>query len=516
MPELNQEEERLHLTCYRYGSDVPEGDFTDENEARQAGWRLDAEDHWYSPEAMDNGCMCDICGAYIDYDHDDYLSDIDGDGECYHSDCAEDAYYCDHCDAWHWTGNYAQERVIIHDNGNEYDQYWCSECANEDAQWDNEDECYHYWRYTQPPRIEDIIHYYPEGVKPESCPDCIAAGMAKGQCEKCLRNQAYNRELCETTLWVYDTSASTAGFYHPRQHVEFKKMFYRDKHEHPHLYYGIEVEVSFEIKNMEPRIADVAGEFIRLTKGLFVAESDSSLENGIEFISRPTSYKMWTKPETIAMLKEAFAYLKSKGAYINQPKKNGIHIHMSRKFFERNTKKSVDQINKDLDWVFQYYQPEIEQISQREYTRYCYSKIDDIKNYFAGSRIVGNNNSRFKNIVISGELQPTQIVDGHMEHHAVIAMRDHTIEVRCFKSSIDVDTIISYIEFVRNVAHTVRNKDIKNMTLDDILASKNSPMLDQYVWKLRKKGLKTDKKVKQNLKYKIDQKELIEAMNAPF
>jgi hypothetical protein len=54
------------------------------------------------------------------------------------------------------------------------------------------------------------------------------------------------------------------------------------------------------------------------------------------------------------------------------------------------------------------------------------------------------------------------------------------------------------------------------MTLDDILASKNSPTLDQYVWKLRKKGLKTDKKVKKNLKYKIDQKELIEAMNAPF
>ena len=103
-------------------------------------------------------------------------------------------------------------------------------------------------------------------------------------------------------------------------------MFYRDKHEHPHLYYGLEVEVSFEIKNMQPRIVDVAAEFIRRTKGLFVAESDSSLQNGIEFISRPTSYKMWTHPETIKLLRDGFDYLKSQGAYIDQPKRNGIHI----------------------------------------------------------------------------------------------------------------------------------------------------------------------------------------------
>ena len=511
MPEPNQEEETIHLVCHRYGT---EADFTDREEARDAGWYLDAADNWYSPEAMDNGCICDICGEYIDYDHDDYLSDVDGDNECYHTDCADDTYFCDHCDAWHWNENYSQERVVIHDNGNEYDQYWCSECANNDANWDEDDECYHYYRNSQPPRIEEIIHYYPEGMKPECCPDCISAGMVKGQCEKCLRAQAFNKELCETTLWVYDTSASTAGFYHPRQHVEFKKMFYRDKHEHPHLYYGIEIEVSFDIKYMDSRIADVAGEFIRRTNGLFVAESDSSLQNGIEFISRPTSYKMWTKPETIKMLKDAFAYLKSKGAFINQPKSNGIHIHMSRKFFERNTQKSPEQINKDLDWVFQYYQPEIEQISQREYTRYCYSKVDDIRNYFASSRVVTTD--RFKNITISGELEPTNIVDGQMEHHAVIAMRNQTIEVRCFKSSIDVDTIISYIEFVRNIAHTVRNKDIKQMSLNDILASKSSPMLDNYVWKLKKKGLNTDKKVKPVIKYKIDQKQLKEALTAPF
>lgn len=513
MPEPNQEERNFHVQCARY--DDEEADYLDETDAVDDGWVKDSDGNWYSPAAMDNGCICHECGCYINFDNDDYICNVDGDDETYHRDCANDAYWCERCESWHWQNNVDEVRVMIHrGNDSPYEEYWCENCACNDACWDDDDECYHYFINGRQDAVYSDIHKYPTGTKMETCPDCIAAGLAKGQCEKCLRAQAFNKELCETTLWVYDTSASTAGFYHPAQHVDFKKMFYRDKHEHPHLYYGIEVEVSFEIKNMEPRIADVAGEFIRLTKGLFVAESDSSLQNGIEFISRPTSYKMWTKPETIKMLKEAFAYLKSKGAYIDQPKRNGIHIHMSRKFFERNTQKSPEQINKDLDWVFQYYQPEIEQISQREYTRYCYSKVDDIRNYFASSRVA--NTDRFKNITISGELEPTSIVDGQLEHHAVIAMRNQTIEVRCFKSSIDVDTIISYIEFVRNIAHTVRNKDIKKMSLNDILASKNSPMLDNYIWKLRKKGLNTDKKVKPVIKYKIDQKQLKEALTAPF
>ena len=358
--------------------------------------------------------------------------------------------------------------------------------------------------------MNDEVNRDPEGIKPEICELCKANYLdRKGNCEKCLKNQAYNRELRETTLWVYDTRFARQGWYHPGDHAQFKTTFYRDKGEHPFLYYGIEVEVGFKVENMRPNLEEVAKHFIELTNGLFVAESDSSIGVGIEFISRPTSYKMWTKPETIQMLRKAFEYLKEQGAFVEQPATNGIHIHMPRKFFERNTEKKPLEINKDLDWVFQYYQPEIEIISQRKFTQFCESKMDQIKNHIS-------NNMRYDldtmgaKISLNAELSKSILQSGRDNHHAAITMRDETIEVRCFKSSINVDTIISYIEFVRNIAHTVRNKDIKNLTLEQILESKDSPRLDTYIYNLKRhKSLVLDRKVKDKMKQEFKAEDLV-------
>lgn len=518
MPDTQQENDQLiHLTCQRYGTMAT---FGDEDEAWQSGWRKDRNGNWYSPEALDcnAGAFCCYCDEYINFDNDDYMSNIDDDGEVYHRECAEDhgAYYCHRCDCYHWNDNSTEERVLVHYEDYTDEQWWCNDCANEDAEWNDEEDVYEYW----PPRRNreeqnPYVHYHPEGWQDECCEECRKKGNLRGTCDKCLEIQKKNKELEETTLWPYDERVSVRGFYHPRDHVNFKKTFYRDKNENPYLYYGIEVEVGFDQALTTQQVIEVAVEMVKRGKGLFVCESDSSVVNGVEFISRPMTYKKATAPETVAIMRDMFGYAKEHGALIEQPKGNGIHIHMSRKFFERNTKKTIDQINRDLDWVFQYYQPEIEKIAQREYTRYCYSKIDNMK-----TRLANNAGIRyfdgFSNIKITGKMEPTYIVDGQAEHHAVIAMRDQTIEVRCFKSTIDVDTIISYIEFVRNIAHTVRNKSIKKMTLKDIISSKDSPSLDKYIWNLERKGLKTDRQVKPSMKYEVSQQELMDLINSPF
>lgn len=491
-----------------------EAEFEDNEAAINAGWR-DSEynNQWYSPDAMEHGRFCTNCGYYLDWDSDDFYSDTDGDGAIYCCDCWHEngGYWCPRCDRPHWRENYSEERVIVYDQFNPggHEEYWCSECANQDAMWNDEED---YYEYFAPGRsnMNDVVHRNPEGVKPEICELCKANYVGqKGDCEKCLKNQAYNKELRETTLWVYDTRFARQGWYHPGDHVAFKTTFYRDKGEHPFLYYGVEVEVGFKVENMQPNLEEVAKHFIELTNGMFVAESDSSIGNGIEFISRPTSYKMWTKPETIQMLRKAFEYLKEQGAFIEQPTTNGIHIHMSRKFFERNTKKKPIEINKDLDWVFQYYQPEIEIISQRKFTQFCESKMDRIKNHI-GSNMRYNLDNIGAKISLNAELSKSILLSGRENHHAAITMRDETVEVRCFKSSVNVDTIISYIEFVRNIAHTVRNKDIKNLTLEQILESKDSPRLDTYIYNLkRRKSLALDRKVKDKMKQEFKAEDLV-------
>lgn len=526
MPDSEQESNTtFSVVCTRYGGDPVE--YENEQAAIDDGWRKSEDGDWYSPEAMNNGCFCSICHDYVDLDHEDYLCDIDGDGDTYHRECALDAnaFYCNRCDQWHWTENYSEERVLIH--WNNYDspdeEYWCDECARDEAIWDDQDEVYRFYpRPRQQQQLPRNVVAHPEGwedvnlISPQTMSPTEYVAKVAATDKK-------NKELEETTLWVYDDRASTGGFYHPREHCEFKKKFFREKHEHPNLYYGLEVEVSFDMKKIARPITDIASEFVHKVKGMCVCESDSSLMDeqrrniiGVEFIFRPISYKRLTNPETITLLKEGFKFLVEQGAYVNQPITNGIHIHLSRKFFECRTTKSTDQINKDMDWVFQYFQEEIEKISQRNYTRFCYSKLDNLKDYLAGSQLMTRSQT-LKNFKISGEIQPSYIVSGQTEHHAAITMRENTIEVRCFKSSVDVDTIISYVEFVRNIAHTVRNKKIKDMTLQDILGSKQSPHLDQYIWNLKRHGgLSTDRKVKDKLKYQIKQSELADRLMNQF
>ena len=293
-------------------------------------------------------------------------------------------------------------------------------------------------------------------------------------------------------------------------------MFLRMEGEQPYLYYGMEVEVSFDMNRGTPSLREIAKNFIHLVKGRAVAESDSSVINGIEFIFRPMSYKYLTSAETVADLKKGFAYLKSVGAFVNQPHSNGIHIHLSRKFFENNTKKDVSTINRDLDWVFQYFQPEIEEIAGRKYTQYCWSKIDRTKRMMNSPAMQMHEIAEFGNkFEINGTLEKSYVIQNsnHENHHAVVCQTDQTFEVRAFNSTIDVDTILAYVEFTRNIAHTVRNKDLDKMNIKEILASKDSPYLDKYIWKLERKGTKFDRAGSDKIKYKLTAEDLT---NTPF
>lgn len=509
MPEENQESNTIHLVCNRYGT---EAEFESIQDAYDAGWVEEEgveNPNWYSPEAMENGTFCADCHRYVDYDHDDYISNVSGDDETYHTDCAErqGAFFCENCENWFWEGTNTRTYVDVYNRDGNFieEQIWCEDCVDQEATWNDDNQVYEY----RPERREtqdDHYHPNPEGIKPELCTSCIAEGhYDRGQCEKCLKNQAYNINLRETTTWVFDDFWQPSGYYHPEIHKKFKETFLRTPDESPYLYYGIEAEIGFDPAKMKKTLSQIAREFIHIVKGRAVAESDSSVINGIEFIFRPMSYKYITLPETIADLKAGFEYLIKEGAFLKQPNSNGVHIHMSRKFFERNTKKNPSEINRDLDWVFQYFQPEIEEIAGRKYTQYCWSKIDRAKRTFDQNGILYELQRYTGKIELNGELEKSSVIENtnHENHHAVICQTNKTFEVRAFNSTVNVDTILAYIEFVRNIAHTVRNKDLKKMNIKEILASKDSPYLDKYIWKLEKNGKKFDREGAEKIKYTL-------------
>lgn len=329
-------------------------------------------------------------------------------------------------------------------------------------------------------------------LKPITCKSCRDDGLSTGTCAKCLKNQAWNKEYLETHPFVFDTQFRT---YHYYKHDDFKSLPIRLKNEHPYLYYGIELEIEFDqylgqddyddydecysFDSDRDRILTKATEICPL----FVYEADSSLDRGIEFISRPMSYAYMTAPKTIHMFKQLFEYLKSEGALANQPNGNGMHIHLSNKFFESGNTKLVDrrEAYKGFDWLFTRFQKQIELLGGRKYTGYCQSKLDQIKYDGSVARLKSYYNADVKmEITIK---KGGEVARGN--HSCAITMSGATIEARVFKSTIDYKQMLANVELVRNFAHAVRNNAIDGVSLNEILHTKDNLYLDKHIQAVR-------------------------------
>lgn len=358
--------------------------------------------------------------------------------------------------------------------------------------------------------------YYdlPESVKnklkPITCKSCQDNGdRTAGTCKTCLENQAWNNEWLETHPFIYDTYFRC---YHYSGHSVIKSMPLRLPNEHPYLFYGVEIEVEFDSSDVRIfdtnedeydddcyddtdnwKIQEILDEFSKITQGLFVYEADGSLENGVELISRPCSYAYWTSEENVKRLEEGLEYLRNQGAYFEQPSTNGLHIHISRKFFDFGNTKLVnrDTAYQGIDWLFQKFQPEIEQIGERKYTQYCQSKAGQLRKSL-------EDNWLFNTYNVETEVKCKLKKGGEVprgDHHVAVTLSGNTIEARVFKSTTDYKRVLAYIELVRNMAHAVREDNIE-VSFDSLLHTKDNLYLDGIIRETRracaKKGEKLD------------------------
>lgn len=337
-------------------------------------------------------------------------------------------------------------------------------------------------------------------LKPITCESCKADGNFIGECPQCLENQAWNREWMETHTFITDTEFRC---YHESSHSYLKQMPLRLPNEHPFLYYGIELEVEFDDYKVQVhrvadeddysecdeddenwRINEILNDFSKITDGLFIYEADGSLANGVEFISRPCSYAFWKSESTVKMLKEGLEFLRSKGAMVTQPDSNGMHIHISKKFFDfgEATRKNPQLAYEGFDWLFQKFQPELEKLGGRKYTQYCESRTEKLK------RSLNENNWCLHNYAVDAEIKCTLKKGGIIprgDHYSAVNSTPKTIEARIFKSTTDYKEVLANIELVRNFAHAVRdNEDGK--TLNGILHTKDNMFLDEHIDRVRR------------------------------
>ena len=306
------------------------------------------------------------------------------------------------------------------------------------------------------------------------------------------------KEMMEdmTHTWVWDKYPRG---YHEQSHFDFKRLKLKMPHENPYLYYGAELEVLFKSGQ---DLDVIVREAIEASEGLFVAEYDRSvadLGNGTEFITRPMSYKMWMSDEVRQKLEKFITVLNKYHACNPQPEGCGLHVHMSKKFFENNTKKKVKQIKSDIDWIFQIFQDEIEKISRRPYTEYCASKKYRLSQSWERFKISENMSLNAELAIKPSGL--TQSRGSGVTHHDAIIETGETIEVRTFRSTINIDEILATIEFCRAIAHSARNmKFSKNTTLEDVMFYKDCKFLPFYI---KRKGIDLTKKFNDKVEVKL-------------
>ena len=484
----NITENKMLLHCNECGYET---EVENEEEAFENNWWRDEEGEWYCEDCHERCQYCDdeFPRSQVEY------SEIE---EGYICECCAE----EHCDRCRNCGNLTntENSIRVYKLDDATIVTFCRGCyerLRENGEIYDSSDC-DYPVYNPNNRTNSLgiqMNYNPDvWQEVRTCEDC-RGNMER--CPRCLRKIADAQEEEEVNLWIYDTHARQ---YHFGMHDHFKETKYREKHEHPRLYYGIELEVLF---NSSTNIDTITQEYIKATKGLFVAEYDRSVTNagnGIEFISRPLSFKKWSSQEVYQLLEEGKKVLEKYNAYSPQPEICGLHVHMSLPFFERNTTKSVEKIKSDIDWMFQIYQEEIEKISRRKYTKYCASKAYRLKRLMNDLRY--NNYGFNLNPQVSiGKGEITRSCGSGDTHHDAIIQTYKTIEVRTFRSTISTEEILATIEFCRCVAHAARNKDLteKNV-LGDILWCKDSKYLPMLI---KNTKIDTEKKFKNKLEVKI-------------
>lgn len=318
-------------------------------------------------------------------------------------------------------------------------------------------------------------------------------------------------QLRHVSLWLDENHRRMQGYHNVDTSTKYCPLHLKD--ENPYLYMGIELELTWDDECVDGYTGDrydeygdydecgdyddegnyipdyyefdineIAKEIMRRGKGLFTTEEDGSLYYGysLELVSRPLSTRAWHSPEVVAILEDIMEYAKSTGALVEQPEGNGFHIHVSKKFFGANPacNRSEGEVARDMNWVFQKFQEEIETIGGREYNEWCASAKMNIQRDLA---------DRYGIVIDKAHIAKKDVQLPYGDHHRAFidSTSGNTFEARVFHSTLDVNRILACIEFMRNISHGARENALEGKTFGQITRYKDAPNLQMLIKRIK-------------------------------
>jgi hypothetical protein len=302
------------------------------------------------------------------------------------------------------------------------------------------------------------------------CSNCIKKSMNLDSCIDPEDKSNWHKihKHLETILMPY--KLMNLGW-KQRENRAIKTKPYRMPDENPYLYYGLEIEVEIG----ESAHTTIAYDIQEIGKGLVCVETDSSVNNGFEIITRPLSYKRWCSDEVKQIIQSIYQYLQDHTHYLKLSQKScGTHIHISKKFFP--DPKSIT----NLSWLFMYYEDEFIPITQRQSNHYSFGPKQIIQRYRNECVWL-----QIDNITVSLK-KDSKGKSNLSDHHSIVSLSQNnpTIELRAFGPTTDYDMLLTRIEFARNLAHWSRkysNRRDWEWTIPRIMSINSSPALDHFI-----------------------------------
>lgn len=198
------------------------------------------------------------------------------------------------------------------------------------------------------------------------------------------------------------------------------------------------------------------------------AMKDGSLDSGIEIATMPATLDAHMTEfdyDTACVIASSLGY---RGHDCNSA---GIHIHMSRKFFGRDTKIQMYK-GALMALVLERNWDDFVRFSRRRYNRLDqWAKKKDMIQNLPASPTPEDYEKTFKERY------------GYDKYVALNTNKSETFELRIFKSTLKADTIKATLQLVNNLAHWVKANDLaaaQAVTMNDIINYESHKELTEY------------------------------------
>lgn len=190
---------------------------------------------------------------------------------------------------------------------------------------------------------------------------------------------------------------------------KFKKTAADDRAEKI-LYFGLEIEIESNIGNVK-KLSEIVN--TKLSE-YFYCKHDGSLDNGVEFVSEPMTYKFFTKKQDL--FKKVMLNVVNAGGYSYGAPTTGVHIHLSRSAFLND--------NHIINFMHCFYNciPFSEFIAMRSQNRYAHYNNGTLE--------------RFKKELES----PSD------RYRAINLCNGNTVEVRIYKGNLKFEAVLLYVQ----------------------------------------------------------------------